>query len=246
MIQNRFVAIVAGDDYKTLLKKYDLNNNCENTVVFKLKDAEKIRNIYIATHEQLLKDDNLSSFERNLLTDELNIAKSQSPQEFYYDLTCDYDYDDEGNAITDKNLFGKYSSYAIGQVFSVPFTLKNGKTSFSAKKGEVDWSKMHLANKGIYEAAWDMVMEGKTPSNEEETIIYENMKNRTQYFQSFGNRETYVASNTAFWGYAFLSEDVEWIDMEEHEQFSWIMQFYDLFIKPLPDDTILTIIECRK
>ena len=91
-----------------------------------------------------------------------------------------------------------------------------------------------------------MVMEGKTPSNEEETIIYENMKNRTQYFQSFGNRETYVASNTAFWGYAFLSEDVEWIDMEEHEQFSWIMQFYDLFIKPLPDDTILTIIECRK
>jgi hypothetical protein len=246
MTRNHFITIVAGDDYKSLMSKYDINNCSENTIVFKIADAERIRQIFISTHEQMLKDDGLNDVEKNILSQELEIAKSQSPKEFYYNLTCDYDYDNDGNAITDKNIYGKYTSYAIGQLFSVPFTLKNGDTSFSAKKGDIDWSKMHMANSAIYEAAWDMVMGDKKPESEEEKIVYENMKNRTLYFQNFGDRETYVASNTAFWGYAFLSEESGWVDMEDYEQFPWIMNFFDLYISPLSDDTTLTIIECRK
>ena len=132
----------------------------------------------------------------------------------------------------------------IGKLFSVPFTLKDGTISFSAKKCDIDWDKMHLHNKEIYEAAWDMVMENKTPETDEEKLVYENMKNRTLSFQEFGNKETYVTSNTSFWGYAFLSEETNWIDAEKYDQFTWMMNFYDTFIKPLPDDTLLTIVEC--
>ena len=246
MNRNYFITIVAGDDYKSLMEKYNKNTKCEGTIVFKYADAERIKKIYVSTHEQMLKDETLTNDEKVILESELNLAKSQSAEDFFNDLTYDYDHDENGNAITDKNIYGKYSSYAVGQFFSVPFTLNNGETSFSAKKSEIDWSKMHLNNIHIYESAWDMVMGNKKPKTEEDKIIYENMKNRTLYFENFGNRDTYVASNTAFWGYAFLSEETGWMDMEDNEQFTWMTQFYDMFIKTLPDDTTLTIIECRK
>ena len=44
----------------------------------------------------------------------------------------------------------------------------------------------------------EMVVEGSKPENETETLIYENMKNRTAYFQKFGTKENYVISSTAF------------------------------------------------
>ena len=48
---------------------------------------------------------------------------------------------------------------------------------------------MHLHGGEIYEIAWDMVMGNKKPKNEYEKNIYENMKNRTEYFQRFKTKE---------------------------------------------------------
>ena len=63
----------------------------------------------------------------------------------------------------------------------------------------------------------------------------------------FENKENYVISNTAFWGYAFLSDMTGWQDASDTEdQFVWMNNFYNLFIKNLPEDTLLTIYECVK
>ena len=92
----------------------------------------------------------------------------------------------------------------------------------------------------------EMVMEGSEPQNDNETQIYENMKARTAYFEKFGSKENYVLVNTAFWGYAFVSEN-GWIELEDDmDQFEWVKNFYIRFIEPLPDDTLLTIYECNK
>jgi hypothetical protein len=73
------------------------------------------------------------------------------------------------------------------------------------------------------------------------------MKNREGYFMKFGTRENYIVTSTAFWGYAFVSENIEWIEMEPHvNQFEWVSNYYDRFIKPLSNDTLLTIYECKK
>ena len=73
------------------------------------------------------------------------------------------------------------------------------------------------------------------------------MKNRTMYFSKFKTKENYVIHSTAFWGYAFLSEKTGWKELEEHmNQFDWVSHFYDNFIKPLDENTLLTIFECKK
>ena len=244
---NHFVCIVAGDDYKSLMAPYNNTNKMEYRIVYRLKDASYLRDKYIELYEVISQSDELDERHREDALETLKITKEQTPEEFFYDFTIDYEYDEEGNAISNKNPMGKYGSYAIGQLFSVPFILKNGKTSFTAKKKDVDWDKMHGNNVGVYEAAWDMVMEDKRPETEEEHIIYENMKNRQNYFESFGNRETYVASSTAFWGYAFVSDKTGWVDMDDMgDQFTWMSNFYNTFISNLDDDIQLTIIECRK
>ena len=90
-------------------------------------------------------------------------------------------------------------------------------------------------------------MEDSEPSNEQEETILRNMKRRENYLKGFGDKKTYVASNTAFWGFAFLSEDTGWMEMDETvEQFVWMTEYYNMFINPLPDDTLLTIYECKR
>lgn len=242
-----FVCVVAGDDYKSLIKPYDSMDETEYRIVYKLKDAPFLRDKYIELYEAMSQSDELDNRYKEDALEALKTAKEQTPEEFFYDFTIDYEYDDEGNAISNKNPMGKYSYYAIGQLFSVPFILNDGKTSFTAKKKDIDWSKMHGNNVEVYEAAWDMVMGDKRPETDEEHIIYDNMKERQNYFESFGDRDTYVASSTAFWGYAFVSEKTGWIDMDDMgHQFTWMSNFYDTFISNLDDNTRLTIIECRK
>ena len=92
-----------------------------------------------------------------------------------------------------------------------------------------------------------MVMEKSKPETDYEALIYDNMKDKITYFEKFETKENYVISNTAFWGYAFVSESKGWMDASEVEsQFVWMNNFYDLFIKNLPDNTLLSIYECRK
>ena len=102
-------------------------------------------------------------------------------------------------------------------------------------------------DKELFERTWELVMDNSEPANESEKTIYENMKRRENYLKSFGNKDIYVASNTAFWGFAFVSEETGWMEMEDNvDQFVWMTQYYNMFIKPLPDDTLLTIFECKR
>ena len=122
----------------------------------------------------------------------------------------------------------------------------DGREVFQARKKDVDWAKMHLNGKKVYENAWDMVMGKKQPKTDEEKIIYENMRNRVEYFRLFETKDNYVMQSTAFWAYAFVDEN-KWTELDETtSQFEWVKNFYDRFIKPLDDNTLLTIFECKK
>ena len=44
----------------------------------------------------------------------------------------------------------------------------------------------------------------------------------------------------------FVDEN-KWTELDETtSQFEWVKNFYDRFIKPLDDNTLLTIFECKK
>lgn len=150
---------------------------------------------------------------------------------------------DKPDKLMDK--YKKCTAYEIGKWFSTPFFTKTGDERFQAKKGDIDWGHMHLHGQAIYGTAWELVMDGREPVNETEKTIYESMKNRKEYFSKYETKENYVASFTMFWGYAFLSEETGWLELEDNmDQYVWVTNFYDLFIKNLPDDTLLTIYEC--
>ena len=245
---NHFVAIVAGDNPETLMSPYDKNIETEPRVVYKYEDAGKLRDQYINVYKSIISSDKVPDgpFKDNA-RDKLAVIENQTPEEFYLDLTYDYEHDPEtGDAVTNENPDGRWSSYRMGKLFSVPFVLHDGTETFQAKKKDIDWSVMHLHGDEIYRRAWEMVMENSKPTNDYEEQIYKNMNARTAYFEKFGSKENYVLVNTAFWGYAFVSKN-GWIELEEDmNQFEWVKTFYDNFIDTLPEDTLLTIYECTK
>lgn len=242
-----FVCIVAGDNPDELMKPYDRREEEEPYVRYHYKDATKIKEKYIELYEGILNSDE-ETIDKEELEDIVNDLKEMSVEEFYEELTEGLTIDDEtGDAISTENRQGMFSYYELGKWLSVPFLLKGGREVFQAKKSDINWDKIHLGGGDIYRKTWEMVMEGVEPSTDYEKTIYDNMKDKETYFKKFETKENYVVSNTAFWGYAFLSEKTGWVDASDtNDQFVWMSEYYNMFIKNLPDDTLLTIYECKK
>ena len=244
-----FVCIAAGDNPSKLMEPYDKNIKGQKHLVYKFKDAGKLKASYIRVYENLLSKSEIPA-QQEYIKMTIQDLSEMDDVEFYESLLEDKEFEiDEntGDAYSYENANGKWSSYVIGKIFSIPFLTKDGREVFQATKGEVDWDKIHLHGGDIYARAWEMVVDGSAPTTDYENTIYENMKDKLSYFEKFETKEKYVISNTAFWGYAFVSEKTGWVDASEVEdQFEWMGDFFDSFIRDLPDDTLLTIYECRK
>lgn len=245
-----FVCIVAGDNPEEIIKPYNKNLSDVPRIVYKYKDVDKIKKTYLELYKKMLSEATFIGEKQNIqdMIDDINDLTNDE----FFERLCDGDdnywFDEEtGDIMTDLNENGKWSSYQLGKAFSVPFLTKDGKDSFQIKKKDIDWDKIHLSGKKVYERVWEMCMEESAPNDEHEKVLYDNMSDKIAYFKKFETKDNYVISNTAFWGYAFASDITGWVDAEESEdQFAWMSNFYDVFIKNLPDDTLLTIYECRK
>ena len=244
-----FVCIVAGDNPDELMKEFDKKKEVEPYLVYKYKDAHKIRKKYLDMYEGVLNNEELlKDYDEEGLREVIDDLRDMTDNEFYGQLVEGLKVDEvTGDAFSTANKDGKWTYYSIGKLFSIPFLTKDGRETFKAKKGEIDWDKIHLANQDVYRRAWEMVMEGSKPANGVEEQIYHNMYDKTTYFKKFETKENYVISNTAFWGYAFVSDTTGWVEAgDDVDQFTWMTNYYDTFIKNLPDDTLLTIFECKR
>ena len=245
--RRHFVCIVAGTNPDELMAKFNEGNVTEERIIYRKEDASKMKEtaksfFSMVKDSEQYKDENVKIY----VDAELD-ATDMSDEEYFAYKTSGYKHDENGNAVTTENINGRWSTYNLGENFSIPFILKDGTSSYSALKGDVDWEKVLTRDKELYERTWDLVMEDSEPSNEQEETILRNMKRRENYLKGFGDKKTYVASNTAFWGFAFLSEDTGWMEMDETvEQFVWMTEYYNMFINPLPHDALLTIYECKR
>lgn len=242
-----FVCIVAGDNPIEIMLPYDKALKEKPYVKYYYKDAQKLKDKYIEIYEGILNNDN-ETVDKESLREVLDDLKDMSIEEFYEDLTEGLEISEEtGDAYSTENKNGQYTYYELGKWLSIPFLTKDGREVFQAKKSEINWDAIHLNNSDIYKRAWEMVMEESEPTTDYEKTIYENMKDKTAYFQKFETKENYIISNTAFWGYAFVSDKTGWVDASDTDsQFTWMSCFYDMFISKLSDDTLLTIYECKK
>ena len=244
-----FVCIVASDKPFELADKYDKRKHGVRHLVYRHEDAEELKEKHALYYEELAKVETLTDMAKKYMKENADRIRKMDAESFYEGLCKGngLEIDEETkDAYSNVNEDGKFSYIEIGNRFSMPLKLKDGTAVYQARKGDIDWRSIHLGNRRPYEVAWDTVMGGKKPKGEEEEKIYNNMKNRTTYFQKYGTRENYINANTAFWGYAFVSDDVPWTQLEDdEEQFEWVRKFYDRFIRPLPDDALITVMECR-
>ena len=242
-----FSVMIVGENPESILEDYRIDKKVEPYIKYRFLEAEKYRNVAIKVSEGLINDANITMISPSIklaLQENLKSLKLMSTFEYYRKLTEGMYYDNDGNALSDKNPNGKWKTAHIGRNFSLPLILKDGSNTYSVNRSDqVDWSKMHLTNQGIYEAAWEMVMEDRKPANEEEKKIYESMKDKQAYFSNFSTKENYVNYSTAYWNYAYVDEN-GWDDMSSHNEQEWINSFYDKFIMKLNGDESISIYEC--
>ena len=246
MESNRhFTAIVIGENPDEIMKKYDLSTKVEPYVVYKLSDIHRYKENTLKAYQHLANSDVMPETIRDEYKVKAEELEKMDDIDFYSKLTEDFELDAEtGDAMCDINPNGHYNICRLGKNLAMPLINKKDQEVFQARKCDIAWNKIHLANQEVYKIAWEMVMGDRKPSNEEEEVIYENMKNRTEYFKYYGDIDTYVASNTAFWGYAFVTEN-EWIELTDNiSQIKWVTEFYDNFIKNLPEETLISVYEC--
>lgn len=254
-----FSVLVAGDDYQSLMDKYDANIEVEPYVRHKFNDKEKNQKQIIEVYENILKSKlNYSKEYIDEVRRSLNEIKKLSSIEFYMEFTKGLYYDEEtGDALSVENPDGKWSSYSKDkQNFTVPFLVKPSDgdqyaiETTQAKKGDIVWELMHRDDNSvrIYERSWDLIMGGVEPieGDEDDARIINYMGTKELYFSEFKNKEEYVNYSTSYKASVFLDAN-GWHDINDinDENHSWGINFYDKFIKDLPDETILTILECH-
>ena len=193
--------MVVGDNHKELMDKYSLDLEVESYVKYEYLKADKYLNNAIKALDNILSNADKIGIEPHVkesLSIRIKTLKQLTPFEYYRELTDGMYYDENGNALSTENLDGKWKTARIGRNFSLPLKLKDGSESYSARMGDIDWFAMNEPT-ALYEAAWEMVVEGREPTNSEEERVYESMKDKTTYFSNFKNKEDYVRYSTSYW-----------------------------------------------
>lgn len=237
--------MVVGDNHKELMDKYSFDLEVEPYIRYEYLKADKYQNNSIKALDNLLNNADKVGLEPQLkegLERRIRTLKKMTPFEYYRELTDGMYYDENGNALTTENPNGHWVTARIGKNFSLPLKLKDGTETYSAKADDIDWWAMNEPT-AMYEAAWEMVMEGREPTNAAEERVYESMKDKTAYFSNFKDKDDYVTYSTSYWNYAFVDKN-GWVDMSDEDERKWITNFFERFIKDIdPNDTV-TIYEC--
>lgn len=184
-----------------------------------------------------------------------------TPLEFYKSkYNGSLDVDEDNNLIEYHNDNAEYEfpkcyqksfeKWGEEATFSNPFHLKNGESAYRAHLNDINWDIEHGYRKELYDAAWEICVNGSEPRNEEERVIAERMSNRNEYFSNFNSKEEYVAYSTCFWMFGVATEE-KYTDAFKYEEnkkdggLKWATEFYDTFIKSLEGNPLLSIYEVR-
>ena len=244
-----FSVMVIGDNPEELLKEYDINLKVEPYVKYKYSDADKLQKNAIKVLDEITSNPDrftLNSFQTDYFKERRKAINNMSSFEYYQTITDGMYYDKNGDALSEKNPNGKWSTCMVGKNFSLPLKLKNGTEAYQAINNEVDWEHMNMQNTNTYEIVWDLVHGNRDPRSEEEEKIYNNMKNKTMYFSNFKDKDAYVVYNCAYWNYAFLDAN-GWRDMDDDgKELEWISDFFEKFVANLSPVDKVTIYECSK
>lgn len=241
------VLIVAGEDQDERVSEFSCQVEVAPYILYKRDEAKKLRESRLKALNEMKLHPEDYMVDEQYVDEEIAETLEGDDEDFFDFFTSAYEHDEDGNAISRMNPDGKFIAATRGGSFAQPFLLNDGTTSYSAKKSDINWIELHMNPEyiNLYERTWEMCMEGLRPVSDMDKQVYNNMKDRIDYFEKFKDKEEYVTSCSSFWAFAFLNQADVWLDADDCpvSQFEWMSTYYDRFIKTLPDDTVLTIFE---
>lgn len=254
--------LVIGDNPEDKVKIYSGDVKYERWVKYRYNDRKELHSKAVRFYESLLDSDKmqkiLSEQQMKTIKDMYLYLTDMDDDEYYDYLTADCDVDPETlDAYTDENPKSKYQyekcydkqirETGEESEFSTPFTLLDGTKVYSAKKGEIDWNKSHMLNTDLYRAAWEVCVMGREPKNETEETIRLRLGERKSYFAHFKDVDEYIIHNCSFFCYSVIDENGNYYELDaKTDDKEWIANFYDRFVKNLPDDTLVSLYETHK
>ena len=242
-----FNILVVGENPQEIVEQYDLNKAVEPYVLHKLDDMEEIYKRKILFYESILayKD----KIDVELLRQAqlcLKRIKQLTPYMYYEQMAQDYILDGEtGNLLTTENPIGKYET-----IQREGLLLVGEDETYQARKRDINFEKLHRNENRInlQKRAFDLCVNLLEPEDETDKLILQNMGdlNSQSYFDRFEDKEQYALYCESLGFYAFVTDD-NWIEVSSLDnELVWKINFYDKFIKDLPDDTLLTTYVCTK
>ncbi len=136
--------------------------------------------------------------------------------------------------------------------------ISEGYMTDSAYVKDIDFSKMHRTEEDYQSSIryWELIVEGAEPKNEEEKERIKFSFYKPEFYLSrYKNKETYAKCRSSFSMWAVVKDGV-WYEKGEmgwwamssetnDEAVDWEMNFFDRFIKDLPEDTLVTVVDCH-
>lgn len=252
--------LIIGDNHEELSLKYSQDCNKQEVVKYKLNEAPKLHQKYLVFLENLIKQlkdkPDYPNKEEDILNYESLYKDSQEMDdfEFYETLTYQQKCNEDGDVVVQENPLGFYKNQRCydKQIklnqddeapFLNPFILLDGTKAYSAKVGEIDWDIVHLGKSSVYEAVWEICVEGRKPNTPDEEVALKIMGGKDKYFSNFKTKEEYVGHCSAFWCYSIINEN-GYTECNGRD-IDWTNNFYEKYIKPLSSDTLITLYEIQ-
>jgi len=127
-----------------------------------------------------------------------------------------------------------------------------------ACNGLIDWEStgFNLETYNRNKRFWELYVDGQTPQNEEEEKMVEREFYKKSYYKNhFGDAETFARRRAMFTTHAVV-KDGEWCEVGEmgwwgvssesgQEEIDWANNYYDNFIKDLPDEALVAVVDCH-
>ena len=250
--------LVIGNCHEELIQQYNLEHPVEKYMLYPFDMAQSLHNHHVALIKDILDSKVLKLTEVQLerYGKLYQVLTDMSDAEYFDYLTEGCEYDENHNAYTTSNPQAFYRSPKCYQdrlikegteaEFSNPFKLKDGNKSYSARFNDIDWSKNHLYGRNVYEAVWELCVEGREPKTDYETKLRDSMINRSSYFANFDSKEDYVLHSCSFWTYGVIDRFGEYHELNYNiSDKEWVKNFYDTFISTIEGNPLLTIYEVR-
>ena len=240
--------LVLGEDHEKIAAKYGENpDNMVESILFHQDNADKaLADAHASISAAVAENPDPDDIEL------LRKLENMDPDKFIETMIWNgATLNDEGyyversypNARYNKEVCGQSALEKTGEFSGIgtPFPLKDGSEAFVARKGDIEWDEIHMVGSEDYELVWELCREGREPANETEQKLHEYFENR-DYLHNFKSKEEFVKHNCSFWCYGVV-DDEECILRSDFDcsDLDWKSNFYQNFIEPLDDDTVLAL-----